>query len=45
MSYTKVNIRKDLIEKIKIRAAADNRSIANWIETILTKELEGSKSN
>lgn len=38
-NYTKVNVRKDLIEKIKIKAAADNRTITNYIETLILKEL------
>jgi hypothetical protein len=37
--YTKVNVRKDLVEKIKIKAAADNRSIANYIETLILNDL------
>ncbi len=39
-NYTKVNVRKDLIELIKVRATAENRSITNYIETILRKELD-----
>lgn len=38
-NYTKVNVRKDLIEKIKIKAATDNRTIANYIETLILKDL------
>jgi hypothetical protein len=38
--YTKVNVRKDLIEQIKIKAAADNRTITNYIETLILKDLE-----
>jgi hypothetical protein len=37
--FTKVNVRKDLIEQIKIKAAADNRSITNYIETLILKDL------
>lgn len=37
--YTKVNVRKDLIEKIKIKAAADNRTITNYVETLILKDL------
>jgi hypothetical protein len=38
--YTKVNVRKDLIEQIKIKAASDNRTITNYIETLILKDLE-----
>lgn len=36
---TKVNVRKDLIEQVKVRAAADNRSITNYIENLIIKAL------
>jgi plasmid stability protein len=38
--YTKVNIRKDIWELVKVRAAADNRSATNYIETLLLADLE-----
>lgn len=35
MNYTKVNVRKDIVAIIKIKAAADGRSITNYIERVL----------
>jgi hypothetical protein len=37
--YTKVNVRKDLMPQVKIRAAAENRTITNYIETLIIKDL------
>lgn len=37
--WTKVNVRKDLVAKIKIKAAAENRTITNYIETLILKDL------
>ena len=37
--FTKVNIRKELMAKIKARAAAQNRTITNYIETVILKDL------
>ena len=34
-NYTKVNVRKDLYELIKVQAAADGRSVTNFIERLL----------
>jgi hypothetical protein len=31
-NYTKVNVRRDLLDQIRIKAAADGRSITNYIE-------------
>lgn len=39
-NYTKANIRLDLWQRIKIKAAADNRSATNYIETLLLADLE-----
>lgn len=45
-NYTKVNVRKDLIEQVKIVAAAQNRSITNYIETLILKDLgQSNKPN
>jgi hypothetical protein len=43
MNYTKVNVRKDLVEQIKIKATADNRSITNYIETLILKDLSAQE--
>lgn len=37
-----VRIRKELYEKLKIKAEADNRSITNYIEKVLREHLEVS---
>ena len=37
--WTKVNVRKDLVEQIKIKAAADNRTIVNYLEVLILKDL------
>lgn len=39
-NYTKVNIRKDLYDEIKIRAVLDNRSIVNWLENFLLERID-----
>lgn len=41
-NYTKVNVRKDIYELLKIKAAADNRSLTNYIEQLLLAELKAS---
>ena len=38
-NYTKVNVQKVLVEKIKIKASADNRTITNYIETLILNDL------
>ena len=38
-NYTKVNVRKDLYEQIKIKAATDNRSLTNYLEQLILKDL------
>ena len=37
--YTKVNVRKDLYEQLKIKAAADSRSLTNYLEQLILKDL------
>lgn len=37
--YTKVNVKKELVEKLKVRAAADNRSLTNYLEQLILKDL------
>jgi predicted CopG family antitoxin len=36
--YTKVTIKKEVYEKLKVMAAADNRSVANFLENLILKE-------
>lgn len=38
-NFTKVNVRRELVEKIKVKAAADNRTITNYIENLILKDL------
>lgn len=38
-NYTKVNVRKDLYDLIKVKAAADGRSITNYIEQLLLADV------
>jgi predicted HicB family RNase H-like nuclease len=37
---TKVNVKKELIEKIRIKAIAEGRSITNYIEQLILKDLK-----
>jgi len=41
--WTKVNVRRDLVEQVKVRAATENRTITNYIETLILKELSNDK--
>ena len=34
-TWTKVPMRKSVYEKLKILAAAENRSVANYLETLI----------
>lgn len=41
-SFTKINIRQDLYDQLKIMAAADNRSLTNYVEQLLKRHVEGT---
>jgi hypothetical protein len=36
---TAFRIEKDLLERLKVRAAAENRSLNNYVETVLAEEI------
>lgn len=38
--WTKAPIKKTLLEKVKVKATAENRSVANYIETLILKDLK-----
>lgn len=40
--YTKVNVQRYIIELIKIKAAADGRSVTNYIERLLLADVVGN---
>lgn len=38
--WTLVRIKKSLIEKLKLKAKADGRSLANYIEKLILEDLK-----
>ena len=38
-AYSPVKVRQDLYEQIRIKAAADGRSIMNYVEQLILKDI------
>lgn len=40
-TQTSVTMKKEIMEKARAAAKADNRSLSNWLEQVAKKALEG----
>lgn len=43
--YTKVNVDKELLELVKVKALADGRSVTNYIERLLRADVNDMQRN